>query len=212
MRLSVLTVIVILLCTYNSNCQISLEVGGGPSFSRSTSLGDRMDRSSFEYRDHISNFYLYGNIGYQKSDHFAFILEAQYNVGGYADTFDERAFFQKVSRKTKYISIVPKLNWIVNNYLDFQIGPYIGFRLDEQYKIDDLDWRTNDIVEATAATDIGVSLGVRAHVQRFSLTVAMQHGITSLESIDYTDENGIFLDRHNSRTAHFQIGLGYRLF
>lgn len=212
MRLSLLTIIVTLLCCLNSTAQISVELGGGPSFSRSTSFRDALNKSTFDRRAHISDIYFYGNIGYKKNDHLTFILEGQYNVGGYKDFFDNQAPIKEISRKTKYITLVPKANWIVNNYLDFQVGPYLGFRMGEQYKIDDQEWQTNDIVEATSATDIGISLGVRAHIQRYSLTVAMQHGITSLESIDYTDANGIYLDTHNSRTAHFQVGLGYRLF
>ena len=207
MRLSILTVIIVLLSTYHSFGQVTLEVGGGPSFSTWTAIPNHLVDSPVERkRNHINSYYIFTNAGYDITKNLGVILELQYATGGYIDESGS----SKSGVKRRHLVIAPKAQIKIIDLFDTFIGPYLGLAHNEKYLSGNVDWKDETYPSDLASTDYGIDFSIKTYLKRFSLSASVQYGIATLR--DNVDRDGNKINSHLPQTRRYQIGLGYRIF
>ena len=196
-----LTILMTLLLTESLLCQFNLNVSSGVNISN-IKASDNLSNDSQSRLGYFLEF----APSYRINDRVQLLLNLQYSQKGYKSVEVPSVVSQ---RRIIYFDIIPELEYQVIDFLSLGLGINYGFRLDEQFKIDDGDWQDPTFARIIESDDFGLVGKVKFSLKQLYVFARYNLGLKSIATFTVTDLNGDHAGEGNWKNRNLQIGVGY---
>ena len=192
---------VTLLIAFSSTAQFSVGVEAGANIS--TVQFTNLDEADPGF---LPGAYVDVAPRYTINEKMSTLVDVQYTTKGHKNSNTSGGI--EVKKKYTYLSFSPQFEYLLGNVIGLSAGPYFAIKLYEGTKYPDQDWINTSELDLVSSTDLGVSIAVRAFLNRFYLKAAYEHGLADIGNVAFTDANGQTID-NKTRTRNIQLGVGY---
>ncbi len=126
---------------------------------------------------------------------------------GYSDGNQSTRF------KFDYLDFVPQMEYKAFKNLYVSLGGYLGYRLQEHIKADEMNWieLDPDWVSLAQDTDFGLVMGSTIRFDKVTVLLRYQHGLSASSYFDITNELGEQVGTIKRHNRTLQLGLGFKL-
>ena len=145
--------------------------------------------------------------GYQINEKVSLITDVQFSQKGYRDFDPVSGVKSKV--RFAYVDVLPQIEYWFHKSVSVGAGCNIGFKISEEYKLDNEDWFGNEDIEYTNSLDVGLVGTVKYHISKYHLLARVNYGLTNISDLDFTDINGQKIEDVKVKNMNFQLGGGY---